>query len=70
MAIGPVLGYLHQYYIISKSKTIGSFSIDICGILLFANILRLNFYVFTKYATALLWQSINMIVVQVLSTFN
>lgn len=65
MAIGPVLGYIHQYYVISKSKSIGCFSIDICGILLFANILRLNFYVFNKFATALLWQSINMIIVQV-----
>lgn len=67
MAVGPVLGYVHQYYIISKSKSIGTFSIDICGILLFANILRLNFYVFTKFATSLLWQSINMILAQVLN---
>jgi hypothetical protein len=46
MAVGPVVGYVHQYIIINKSKSVGTFSIDICGILLFANILRLNFYVF------------------------
>ncbi len=65
MAVGPVLGYVHQYYVIASSKSTGTFSIDICGILLFANILRLNFYVFTKYAIALLWQSVIMIIAQV-----
>ena len=65
MAVGPVIGYVHQYHIIRKSKSVGTFSIDICGILLFANILRLNFYVFQKYQLALLFQSIIMIFAQV-----
>jgi hypothetical protein len=71
MAVGPVIGYVHQYHIIRKSKSVGTFSIDICGILLFANILRLNFYVFQKYQLALLFQSIIMIFAQVfLLTFR
>lgn len=71
MAVGPVIGYVHQYHIIRKSKSVGTFSIDICGILLFANILRLNFYVFQKYQLALLFQSIIMICAQVfLLTFR
>ncbi len=65
MAFGPVVGYVHQYYVIQKSRSVGTFSIDICGILLFANILRLNFYVFEKYQMALLFQSIIMIIAQV-----
>jgi hypothetical protein len=70
MATGPVLGYLHQYRLIKSSKNVGSFSIDICGILLFANILRLNFYIFTHYQLALFFQSINMIIVQVFFYFT
>jgi len=65
MAIGPILGYVSQYRLISFTKSVGSFSIDICGILLFANILRLNFYIFKTYETALVFQSIFMIGMQV-----
>lgn len=65
MAIGPILGYVSQYRLIKLSKSVGSFSIDICGILLFANILRLNFYMFKQYQTALFFQSILMVSMQV-----
>lgn len=67
MAVGPILGYVSQYQLIKKSKSVGSFSIDICGILLFANILRLNFFIFKRYETALVFQSLFMISMQVLS---
>ena len=66
MAVGPVIGYLHQIYVIRKSKSVGTFSIDICAILLFANILRINFYIFEKYELSLLFQSIIMILAQVI----
>ena len=49
MVIGPAIGYGYQYILIRRRKSIGTFSIDICGILLFANITRLNFYLFKKY---------------------
>ena len=65
MAIGPILGYVYQYRLIHKTKSVGSFSIDICGILLLANILRLNFYLFKRFETALVFQSIFMIIMQV-----
>ena len=65
MAIGPIMGYLYQYRLIHKTKSVGSFSIDICGILLLANILRLNFYLFKKFETALVFQSLFMIAMQV-----
>ena len=65
MAVGPIMGYVSQYMLIKASKSVGSFSIDICGILLFANILRLNFYIFKQYETALFFQSLFMISMQV-----
>jgi hypothetical protein len=65
MAVGPILGYVSQYRLIKFTKSVGSFSIDICGILLFANILRLNFYIFKQYESALVFQSLFMIGMQV-----
>ena len=65
MAVGPVMGCVHQYRLIHISQNMGTFSTDICGILLFANIMRLNFYLFKRYELALVFQSIIMITVQV-----
>lgn len=65
MAIGPIVGYVFQYRLIKLTRAVGSFSIDICGILLFANILRLNFYLFHRYQTALVFQSLLMVTMQV-----
>jgi hypothetical protein len=33
--VGPVLAYLKQYALIRDTKKMGSFSYDVCGILLF-----------------------------------
>lgn len=65
IAIGPVLGYVYQYRLIEKNKSVGTFSIKLCGMLLFCNILRIAFYFFHPYSQALLVQSILMITVQV-----
>jgi hypothetical protein len=70
MVIGPILGYLSQYRLIKLTKLVGSFSIDICAILLFANVLRLNFYLFNRYSIVLVFQSIIMITMQVMNTIN
>lgn len=43
----------------------GTFSIKLCGMLLFCNILRIAFYFFHPYSQALLVQSVLMIIVQV-----
>lgn len=67
MVIGPVIGYIYQYKLIRSKQSVGTFSIDVCGILLFANITRLNFYIFKKYEPALFLQSLLMIMVQVCS---
>ncbi len=44
MVVGPVLGYVAQYKLIKDNDTVGNFSIDICAILIFANILRIFFW--------------------------
>jgi solute carrier family 66, member 2 len=66
MATAPVTGYIMQYRLILLNKSVGAFSIDICLVLLFANIMRLNFYIFRHYETALLFQSLFMITAQLL----
>lgn len=66
MVFGPVIGYISQYNMIQRTKSLGSFSIDICAILLIANILRLFFwYSSDGFATALVFQSMFMIGAQV-----
>jgi len=59
------MGYVYQCSLIKKRKSLGSFSINLCGMLLFCNILRIGFYFFKQYAFALLAQSIFMTAVQV-----
>ena len=65
IAVGPVIGYFYQYYLIRKNNSVGTFSINLCGALLFCNILRLGFWFFNHYDNALIAQSILMIIAQV-----
>ncbi|EAR97330.2 PQ loop protein (macronuclear) [Tetrahymena thermophila SB210] len=64
MVFGPVYGYYSQYSKIKTEQSIGNFSIDVCAILLFANILRVLFWFGERYETPLLFQSLLMIVTQ------
>lgn len=64
MAVCPVIGYVLQYRLILQNESVGAFSIDICLVLLIANILRLNFYPFQRFETALIFQSLFMIAAQ------
>jgi len=50
IAVGPVLGYVYQYKLIKQNKSVGTFSINLCGVLLFCNILRVAFYISNKYS--------------------
>ncbi|KAM3128680.1 hypothetical protein pb186bvf_019248 [Paramecium bursaria] len=65
IVIGPLLGYVAQYNLIRKSKSVGSFSTDVCAILLIANILRVFFWYYKRFDTSLLVQSILMIGMQI-----
>ena len=66
MATAPVTGYVMQYRLILANKSVGAFSNDICLVLLFANILRINFFIFRQYEIALFFQSLFMISAQVM----
>jgi len=63
---GPTIGYLAQWNMIKKSKSIGSFSTDVCAILIFANIFRIFFWFGKRFEQALLLQSFVMIIFQIL----
>ena len=66
MVFAPVLGYIPQYNMIRESKQLGSFSVDVCAILLISNIIRIFFWFAHGYALALFLQSILMIIAQLL----
>lgn len=66
ICIAPILAFAYQYFHISKNNYIGSFSIDLCGIVIFSNIFRVGFYLFEGYSLALLFQSLFMIFIQVI----
>lgn len=44
IVFGPLLGFISQYNMIKTRKSIGSFSIYVCAILIFANVLRIFFW--------------------------
>ncbi|MBW0527962.1 hypothetical protein O181_067677 [Austropuccinia psidii MF-1] len=64
MAIGPPLVYLDQYISISRNKNSQGFSHLICLVLLAANITRLFYWLGERFDTALVIQSILMIITQ------
>lgn len=66
IVFGPVLGYIPQYNEISRKRDPECFSTHVCFILLVSNILRVFFWVGKRFEYALLFQSLAMIVAQLL----
>ncbi|KAF9648952.1 hypothetical protein BDM02DRAFT_3269096 [Thelephora ganbajun] len=64
MAVAPPLVYADQAYSIVKERDSTGFSRDVCAILLIANITRCFFWLGDQFETALLLQSIFMILAQ------
>jgi len=64
MAVAPPLVYADQAYSIVKKRDSTGFSRDVCAILLIANITRCFFWLGDPFETALLLQSIFMILAQ------
>lgn len=62
----PVYAYYSQLQLIRQEKSIGSFSIYVCAILLIANILRIYFWLTIGFALNLLFQSIFLIAIMVI----
>jgi solute carrier family 66, member 2 len=61
----PVYAYYSQLMLIRQEKSIGSFSIYVCAILLISNILRVFFWLTIGYAVNLLFQAIFVIAIMV-----
>ena len=63
----PIAGLYSQYALIKQRKHVGSFSIDTCGILIFANVLKTMFWFSKGFAINLLIQSFVVIAMAVRS---
>ncbi|KAK9766559.1 hypothetical protein K7432_004282 [Basidiobolus ranarum] len=66
MIFGPIAGYVDQYFAIRRTKTSAGFSLTTCGILLISSILRVFFWLGDRFDTTLLYQSLVMIISQVI----
>lgn len=66
VAVAPISGYISQLNLIKQQKSLGTFSIDVCAILMISGILRIFFWFAEGYAINLLFQAIFIIIVQVL----
>ncbi|KAH8926223.1 hypothetical protein BT69DRAFT_1311854 [Atractiella rhizophila] len=71
MAVGPPLAFIYaesdcrdQYLSIIRKKSSAGFSVDVCGVLLFANTTRIFFWLGERFELPLLIQSILMIIAQ------
>lgn len=67
VAIAPISGYVSQLNLIKKEKSLGTFSIDVCAILMISGILRIFFWFAEGYAINLLFQAIFIIAIQVVT---
>ncbi|GAM22236.1 hypothetical protein SAMD00019534_054110, partial [Acytostelium subglobosum LB1] len=66
MVFGPVIGYVSQYKSIAQTRNVEGFSNKVCLILLLSNILRCFFWVGKQFDSTLLYQSVVMIIAQLL----
>ncbi|KAK9674963.1 hypothetical protein K7432_016762 [Basidiobolus ranarum] len=64
MVIGPIAGYVDQYFAIRRTKTSAGFSLTTSGILLVSSILRVFFWLGDRFDITLLYQSLVMIIAQ------
>lgn len=67
VAVAPIFGYISQLNLIKEQKSLGTFSIYVCAILMISGILRIFFWFAEGYAINLLFQAIFIIIVQVIA---
>lgn len=66
LIFGPIIGYIPQYRQIHRTQESFGFSTLVCFILIAANILRVFFWVLKRFEMTLLFQSLVMIVAQLI----
>lgn len=64
LVLSPLTSYLDTILSIHKNKSSSGFSIDVCGIMLIASLLRINFWIGDRFDVTLLVQSLVMVVTQ------
>lgn len=64
LVLSPLTSYLDTILSIHRNKSSSGFSIDVCGIMLVASFLRINFWIGDRFASTLLVQSLVMVVTQ------
>lgn len=64
VALAPAIPYIKQYSIIKQRRDVGAFSSYVCAILLYGQSLRILFWLSKQFQSALLFQSLFMIVIQ------
>lgn len=65
LVVSPLTSYLDTIISIHRNKSSSGFSMDVCGIMLVASLLRINFWLGDRFDIALLIQSLVMIVTQI-----
>ena len=65
VAVFPSIGFLYQYRLINSRKSVGTFSIYVCGVMFLCNFLRIGFFIYKPFSIALLLQSVLNILMQV-----
>ncbi|GAB5590601.1 hypothetical protein Unana1_05501 [Umbelopsis nana] len=66
MVVGPVIGYVDQYVLVRRNKSSAGFNAITCAVLLLSSILRIFFWLGKRFDITLLFQSILMIVAQLI----
>lgn len=66
LILSPLTSYLDTVLSIHRRRSSTGFSIDVCGIMLVASLLRINFWIGDRFDTTLLIQSFIMIAIQCL----
>ena len=64
--VGPILGYIPQYDQMRNTGVTEGFSTLVCFILIISNMLRISFWFMKGFKMALLWQSVVMLMAQLL----
>ena len=64
MAVGPIIGYIPQYFMLKNTRSVGSFSPHVCIILITSMPLRIMYWFWSRFELALLFQAIFMLIAQ------
>ena len=65
MVLTPILGYVPQYRLMNKNRSVGAFSKLVCYFLIISNVMRVIFWFGESYRFTIFLQSITILTLQV-----